>query len=255
MNTIIRSDNEYFEAYCKAVDMVFNYDDDEVIFISDKNLVPQYVSPYSWVKIAPCKTKFEANTATVPEDKKAYLDFTGEEHFHTFIQYDAQIKETLKPQSFVFIDLFDHVLLLRKRPIFNPATNNFIGIYTSTRTFALPNVLNLIYKVNGVTLGMQNKKPPAQIVHTLTERQHMVLFLYLNKYSNTEISSIITTLGNKISTTRVNDHLENLKYIFQATTKDQLIEKAIALGYHLLIPRVFLKSGCYPIDDSLVIAG
>lgn len=155
----------------------------------------------------------------------------------------------------MFIDLFEHVLLLRKRPIFNPATSNFIGIYTSTRPFNLPNVLNLIYKINGVTLGMQNKKQPVQIVHKLTERQHSVLFLYLNKYSNTEIASIITTLGNKISTTRVNDHLENLKYIFQATTKDQLIEKAIALGYHLLIPRVFLKSGCYPIDDSLIIAG
>lgn len=250
-------DNEYFEAYCKAVNMVFNYDDDEVIFISDKNLELQYCSPYSWVQIAPCKTKFQANPETIPADKEIYMDFTGEQHFQTFIKYDTQIKKSLTPQSFVFIDLFDHVLLLRKRPILNPTSKSFLGIYTSCRTFNLPNILNLIYKINGITLGMlkSNRQNHAPISYNLTERQHTVLFLYLNKYSNAEISDIISILGKKISKTRVNDHLENLKYIFQVKTKDQLIEKSIALGYHLLIPRALLKPGCYPIDDNLIIAG
>lgn len=248
------ADDEYFEIYCKAVDTVFNYDDDEVIFISDKNLVPQYCSPYSWVKISECKTKVQVNPENIPKDKNIYLDFTSEDHFQTLIEYDVQIRESLKPQKFVFIDVFDHVLSLRKRPVFNPSTNNFIGVYTSCKTFALPNVLSLLYKINNIEHGILNSSSYTQVVHKITKRQHSVLFLYLNKYSNTEISDIISNLGEKMSTTRVNDHLENLKYIFQATTKDQLIEKGIAMGYHLLVPRAFLKPGCYPIDDNLLIA-
>ena len=49
---------------------------------------------------------------------------------------------------------------------------------------------------------------PAQVEplkYKLTQRQHMVLFLYLQKYSYSEIASILATLGHKISAGRVND--------------------------------------------------
>lgn len=82
----------------------------------------------------------------------------------------------------------------------------------------------------------------------------MVLFLYLNKYSNTEIAEILTVIGYKISRTRVNDHLENLKYIFHVKTKEQLIEKAISYSYHLYIPRNLLKIGSYELADEVIIS-
>jgi len=64
----------------------------------------------------------------------------------------------------------------------------------------------------------------------------------------------LTTLGQKISAGRVNNHLENLKYIFAAKTKEQLIEKAISLKYHLFIPRQLLQIGSFPLEDEVLIS-
>ena len=83
----------------------------------------------------------------------------------------------------------------------------------------------------------------------------MVLFLYLNKYSNAEIAEILSSLNYPTSKTRVNDHLKSLKFIFHVKTKEQLIEKGILLNYHLLLPRKFLRIGSYEIEDEAIIAG
>ena len=88
--------------------------------------------------------------------------------------------------------------------------------------------------------------------YELTERQHMVLYLYLQRYSYTDISEQLTLLGYKMSRERVNDHLGNLKTIFNVKNKDDLIKKAIALGYDLRIPRKFVKLGIHEITNQIL---
>ena len=112
----------------------------------------------------------------------------------------------------------------------------------------------MLYKMNGIRLGLANSECVEPLQHDLSPRQHVILFLYLNRYSATDISSILTTLGQKISAGRVNNHLENLKYIFAAKTKEQLIEKAISLKYHLFIPRQLLQIGSFPLEDEVLIS-
>jgi DNA-binding CsgD family transcriptional regulator len=170
-----------------------------------------------------------------------------------YYNQDQAIKDSGKAKTYMLIDTHKNIYLIRKRPIINPATGNFLGVMGIARPYSMPNVLQLIYRVNGVDYGMLNKAKDKTLCYELTERQHMVLFLYLNKYSNSEIADILTTLGYQISKTRVNDHLENLKYIFHVKTKDQLIEKAISYNYHVFFPRKLLKAGSYEIDDDIVI--
>ena len=42
--------------------------------------------------------------------------------------------------------------------------------------------------------------------------------------------------GNSITPVQVNERLENLKLIFHVRTKAQLIEKAIGLDFHVILP-------------------
>jgi DNA-binding CsgD family transcriptional regulator len=114
----------------------------------------------------------------------------------------------------------------------------------------------MIYEFHGVKLDPINEasdENPRQTKPKLTEKQHMILFFYINKYSNTEIANVLTSLGYQISSGRVNEHLAKIKYIFGVRTKEELVDIAIKLNYHLFIPRKLLKVGTYLLDDELII--
>jgi len=241
-----RTDEEFLDLYCSCADVVFNNGENEVAFIKDKDFEFRYLSPeYRNKLLSPDGTVIIDNSAAPTDIQKHATEQA--------LKQDQQIRETLKGKSFLYVDVYDRIGIIRKRPIINPATGNFVGIAGVIKPFALPNILSMIYKMNGINFGLANKVQKQPLKYDLTERQNMILFLYLNKYSNTEISEIMTILGHKISKTRVNDYLENLKYIFHVKTKEQLIEKAISLNYHLLIPRKFLKVGSYELEDEVII--
>lgn len=243
-----KSDQEFFEFYCQAANIAFNNGEDEVVFIKDANLEFSYLSPSYLKNLDP------NGTIKLDQDNKQ-LTNNNDPHHQRAINQDLEIKKTLTARDFIYIDIYDKVGLIHKRPIINPATNNFVGIIGTVRPFYMPNILSLIYKIHDVTIGMLNSTKAHPPKYQITDRQQMVLFLYLNKFSNTEIATIISLVSEKISKSRVNDHLENLKYIFNVTAKEQLIEKAISLNYHRLIPRGFLKLGSYPITDEAMIVG
>lgn len=240
------NDDDFLDFYCSSADVVFNNGEDEVVFIKDKDLNFKYHSPAYLKNLAPDgSVSLDQETITQIQQSIGALA----------LQQDLEIKTSLQAKNFLYVDVYNRIGLIRKRPIINPSTNNFVGILGTVKPFSMPNILSLIYRMNNITHGIANKTHANQPDLNLTERQQMVLFLYLNKYSNTEISDIISSIGSKISRSRVNDHLENLKYIFQVRSKEQLIEKSISLGYHLLIPRQFLRVGSYAFDDEVIISG
>lgn len=234
------SDAEFFEKYCRSVHIVFNYGEEQMVFIKDEKYEMAYTS------LAYRNAFHSENLAqALNTDSDAYLQETA-----IIKEQDEQIRQSLQSQTFLYIDDYQHISHVYKRPIINPYTNNFIGIIGIVEHLLLPNVLKLIYKINNIPLATPSVK---KLNYKLTERQAMVLFLSVNKYSSTEIADIMTVIGYKISRSRVNGHLENLKYIFQVKTKEELLERAVGMNYHLSIPRQFLKVGSYKFDDELVI--
>lgn len=169
-------------------------------------------------------------------------------------EQDLKVINEAKPFSFLNIQSNTNAFIVRKYPIINPFDNKVVGVLGEMQVFFLPNILKIIFKMNGIKIGILNNKENNKLIYELTEKQHMVLFLSLYKYSYTEIASIMRTLGYQISDGRVNAHFENLKYLFVVRTKEQLIEKAISLGYHAYIPRKFLKVGTYDLNEEMMIS-
>lgn len=235
------SDAEFLAKYCRSAHIVFNHGENEMVFIKDNNHEVVYMS-LGYRNAFPTETL----DPSLREDPQAY-----EKELAVAKTQDEKIKQTRQSKTYIYIDDYQHISHVYKRPIINPNTNNFVGILGIVQHFLLPNILKLICKINDIKLDTPVLE---SLKYELTERQSMVLFLYVNKYSNTEIADIMSIIGYKISKSRVNDHLENLKYIFQVKTKEELIEKAVLMNYHLLIPRQFLKSGSYELDDELIIS-
>ncbi|AUR52323.1 helix-turn-helix transcriptional regulator [Aquella oligotrophica] len=242
------ADENFFKTYCESAKVLYNSGEKEKVLIKNKNLEIVYIS--IGYEDTYGVTLESLTGGKLSEEKKIIY----EKERITALEQDKIIRDTRQAREFIFIDAYYHISHVYKRPIINPATNNFVGIFVYIHNYVHPNLLKLIYKINGVNSGLSNIKTES-LKYKLTKKQNMILFLYLNRFSNSEISEIMTTLGHKISKARVNDHLENLKLIFHARSKNELIEKAVALNYHLLIPRAFLKSGSYEFDSNMIISG
>lgn len=150
-----------------------------------------------------------------------------------------EILATASPKKTLDIVKVDNHLVIdiwTLTPIINPATKNILGIYATATEFIYPHLLRLLLKLNNTPIESNQ----AMIKHKLTERQQMILFLYLHRFSNTEISTYLTTIGHKISAGRVNEHLRNLKMIFAVNSKEQLLDIALKFNYDKTIPEGFL---------------
>lgn len=243
------SDNEFLEYYCESVDIVYSNGEDEVVYVKDKDLNFHYLSPGHIANISK-DAFFVADEKNITDEMRDLHNSIKDRAY----EQDDKIRRELKAANFIYIDVYNRVGIVHKRPIVNPATGNFVGLIGVVKPFEMPNILSLIYKMHGINYGILNKPVRDTDRYKLSEKQLMVLFLYINKYSNTEVAKIMTNLGFKIATSTVKDHLESLKYIFEAKTKEQLIEKGIALGYNLCIPFPFLKIGSIELEDDAIIA-
>ncbi len=250
MNINALNDNEFFEYYCESADIVFNNGEEQIVYIKDKDLNFHYLSP-AHIKNISKDAFFVANENNLTEEMRDLHKSLKQSAY----EQDDKVRNQKRAFDFIYVDVYDRIGFVHKRPIVNPATNNFVGLLGMVKPFEMPNILSLIYKMHDIKYGIANQTTRNSNKYEITEKQLMVLFLYLNKYSNTEVAKIMTNLGFKISATTVNDHLENLKYIFDVKSKEQLIEKAIALGYNLCIPSKFLKIGSVELEDEAIIAG
>lgn len=125
-----------------------------------------------------------------------------------------------------------------------------VGIHVYLQPFTLIRIVNLMTHVLGMNLVPEKNKLHKQV--KLTEKQHMVLFLYLRNYSYREIASLMTSFGHKISAARVNEHLHNLKVLMGIENKEQLRDLAWKLGYDQTIPANFLREGSYAITNDII---
>ena len=178
------------------------------------------------------------------------LQFYQDNH-EIISQQNLQVLSDKKQHIFFEIidfDKFSHLYITHKYPIL--VDNESIGIYVSMRPFALQRYSDLAF-------CSYDKKEycirPWAGKYELTPKQLLVLFLFLRNYSYTEISSWLSAFGIAMSSYRVNEHLENLKTLFDAKNKAELKRKATLAGFPSLMPRGFLKSGAYLIDDYLIL--
>ncbi len=246
MNNIL-SDQEFFELYLKSVAITYNTLD-EVVFIKNADLKFSYVSPayLRGYKEGGSISKEVLLGLDEPKQTKTALN-------KKILNQDVEIKSNLKPAKFLYIDIYNKIGIIHKQAIINPDTNNFVGIFCHVSPLALPSVVDMVYKMNGIKdIGRSIKVPSSK--YELTQRQHEVLFLYINRYSASEVAVILSALGKKITVGRVNDILQSLKFIFWINTKEELIKKAISLKYHLLIPRSFLQVGSFLFEEELLIS-
>ncbi len=246
MNNIL-SDQDFFELYLKSVAIIYSTLD-EVVFIKNANLKFCYVSPtyLRGYKEGGNISKEVLLGLDEPKQTKTTFD-------EAILNQDIEIKSNLKPAKFLYIDIYNKIGIIHKQAIINPDTNNFVGIFCHVSPLALPSVVDMLYKINGINdiscpITAQSSK------YELTQRQHEVLFLYINRYSASEVAVILSALGKKITVGRINDILQNLKFIFWVNTKEELIKKAISLKYHLLLPRSFLQVGSFPFEEELLIS-
>ncbi|MBX9597544.1 MAG: helix-turn-helix transcriptional regulator [Burkholderiales bacterium] len=253
----IQSDQEFFYNFVASSKTVFDYIGDNV-HIKDHEFKYKYASP-SYLTFFNKIYGFEKQAEDLlGQTLKEVIDRFGlnkRNLYEDLTKQEEEIKSTRKSTRLVqAVANYPQVCVVFKRPIINPASDNFVGIMTHFSTLAMPNILKTLLKVNRKSSYIiNNDSNYNHLEYNLTERQHIVLFLYLHRYSAAEIASILGTLDYKMSNSRINDHLEALKFIFRVKTKDQLIEKALAMDYDLLIPRALLKEGSYPLDEAISI--
>ena len=246
MNNIL-SDQEFFELYLKSVAITYSTLD-EVVFIKNADLKFSYVSPayLKSFKEGGSVSKEKILGLDEPKQIKNVMD-------QTILNQDNEIKSNLNPAKFLYIDIYNKIGIIHKQAIINPDTNNFVGIFSHVSPLALPSVVDMLYRMNGIKdIGRPIKAQSGK--YELTQRQHEVLFLYINRYSASEVAVILSALGKKISVGRINDILQSLKFIFWVNTKEELIKKAMSLKYHLLIPRTFLQIGSFSFEEELLIS-
>lgn len=248
------SDEEFLKFYCASAEVIFDNGNtkNEGVFIKNTNHVFCYTSKEYQARLNPNGTIL-VNDILNKKKTKITQDKNIEKFREEAEAQDQLIMNTRETLLYLYVDVYNQLGIIRKCPIVNPSTDNVVGVLGYVHPFMLPNMLDIIYQINGVTHEKPNKLD-SSLCYQLTPRQHMVLFLCLYKYSYTEVAMILTNLGHKISSGRVNEHLENLKYIFAVKSKEELIEKAIRLKYHLFIPRKFLKIGSFALKDTISIS-
>ncbi len=124
-----------------------------------------------------------------------------------------------------------------------------VGIHVKLNQYFLPRFIKLPFIVFNLNADADMVKPHLQV--KLTQKQHMVLFLYMRNYSYTEVSAWLAAFGHKVSPTMVNRHLDNIKIALKVTSKQELKQKAFHLGYDQNMPQGFFKPGVYDITGNI----
>lgn len=254
----IQSDISFFQSFTDGFQTLFSCVEDIATIKNHEfkltSVTPSYINFINDIHKSKLQEKEILSNSLAEITSK--LETNNENILQDIELEEVEIKSTRKNiRSIQIFNNHPKVYIVFKRPIINPTTNNFIGILTHISTLAMPNILKILLKINRKpthNLANNNYKHD-RLDYKLTEKQHIVLFLYLHRYSAADISSILGLLDYKMSNSRINDHLESLKFIFRVKTKDQLIEKALAMDYNLIIPRALMKEGSYRLDDTVVI--
>lgn len=235
------NDKDYFLKYKQSFEMIFLSNTDDCAFIKDSNLKYQAIT-LKQMKMFGLKSSKEILGKTFADIAKHCL-FCDEKLIAQLIKQDLLIQQTKKRKIYLEILYYNgdsKIYVHYKNPIINPDTNNCVGIRGQMNNLILPHIIKFLFKMHGaknlLIVHKNNSKKNFFEEYPLTSSQRMVLFLALNNYSYSEIAILLNEFGHQITPVRVNDYLEQLKFIFHVRNKNQLIEKAIGLNFHTLLP-------------------
>lgn len=233
------NDKEYFQHYKDSFSTVFSSHTEDLTYIKDDNFTYQAMTQKMLNLFGVDALNEVIGRST--EDLLESFDKNGDFKKDHFAKQDNKIKEAKKRGVFLNVMLHNGVpkiFILHKTPIINPTTGNCVGIRGQIQNLLWPNMIKTLFKIHGNKGLLLNKDVKHNPFHDypLTNMQHMVLFFCLSNYSYSEIALFMSEFGHNITPIRVNDYLEQLKLIFHVRTKNQLIEKAIGLNFHVCLP-------------------
>lgn len=127
------------------------------------------------------------------------------------------------------------------KPIVDKSSNNVIGIianYIDMTENSFFDVGRLILMEND---GLKRKQFQYRIQETegfkgLSKREQEILFWYNHGVSSINISKRLSRPDKPIAPRTVRHHLEIIKLKLGVSTKDQLLEKSISLGFMCTVP-------------------
>lgn len=244
-------DKKYFINYKKNFEAIF-LESDELVYLKNSEFKYQAIT-HNMLKLMGLTSEKQVINFT---NDKLQLSGTLSELVPQFNKQDEQIKKSRKRD--IFLDILPHpedmqLYVVYKTPIFNPHTDNFVGIRVQLTPLILPHMLKLLFKVHGTKGLLLTQESNINVFkeYQLTPMQHIVLFLCLNNHSYTEISLLMSEFVQNVSPTQVNSYLEELKLIFHVRTKTQLIEKAIGLNFHSYLPYKLFKLNSISLNNEV----
>ena len=141
---------------------------------------------------------------------------------------------------------FIYIILSNKKPVINPDTGNVVAIRLIAQN---PMVISPVQLF--LTSHESKKNQPLSLGNfsktkiNLTQRQHLILYLTINRYSQGDIANFFTLLKDQMSVATVASTLYRLRERFNVTNNKELINKSIQLGMHIQVPQMLLKKGSF----------
>ena len=141
-------------------------------------------------------------------------------------------------------------VLCHKKPVINPDTGNVVAIRLIAQKPMVISPVQLFLTAHKIKknqlLSLGNF---AKTKINLTQRQHLVLFLTINRYSQGDIANFFILLKDKMSVATVASTLYRLRERFNVTNNEDLINKSIQLGMHIKVPQMLLKKGSFILNN------
>lgn len=143
--------------------------------------------------------------------------------------------------------------IFNKTPVINPRTKNVLGVRLVATKPLLLLPVRLALEMQQASVVKHSLSPEIgrqqKLDIKLSERQHLVLFLVLNGYSQGDIVKTFQLLQEQITEAAVKDVMRVLKIKFDVKNKDELIKKAIRNGLHTHVPAKLIMQGSFILRD------
>ena len=243
--------NDFLSDYLKSFSVIFN---NEIAAVKACNFKYLSVTPLFLTEIL-CKTSSEEVIGFDNQELNKFM--IADDSIH---DADANVIETKQSKFHLSVNEFDKqikMFMVERSPILyctNLSKEDIVvGIRLTCKPVHFPNLFKLISYSNGKRFNYQQTNCD-EIINSLSIKQRLILFLYLNSYSNSDISFLLSIADIEMSVNAVDKHLSKLKEILDVKNKNQFIEKALTNNLQRYIPRQLFKYGLFELEmDQLTI--
>lgn len=156
-------------------------------------------------------------------------------------KYARETRNVVRVISYANFDSGPTILFGHQRPIVDEESNEVIGIVGNFMDMTKNTMLDigrLILMENGALKRKQFQyrlQDNAQF-EGLCKREQEVLFWYLRNVNSTGISRRLSTDSHPLTPQTVRSYVRNAKLKLGVSTKEQLLEKCISIGFMATVP-------------------